>query len=448
MAANTALMNLSLQLAKARAGADVPNLKPLYRSNVDQTRQALGIVSGAINEYKADMDKKEADKNKGIEKLQGMAGKVYKSIYEMEETLPDKVVTAVENEIMNLQEEYERIIELGGNDAQEGSRALSKIEAQFSRIKNEALNLRSNLMLTTGTGKDNAWNMDEVHDSNVDPLMSIFDFENIDDNDNVSIKFVNGKITFTTQNYSTRRIETGEISEEVDEAGNLIGKKLMRQESYGKPISFNSDQIREMLPEQSREFETYTLETLSSQEDFGKEDAADGNYNWNKDRENDVRNRYIGQIKTKKNFQSAKSEVAEENIKGLKASLISNVAVPMIALNHAFVNVNGEQLQGQELFDLLNVNKDGDKVLDQSDLDEGLKGKDKETFKKVLDQLLDALTNIHNDAFNLDVSAGLLADYHTDYARQHYDRGFKPKGGIIPGEMTAAEKIALYSKNQ
>ena len=244
MAANTALINAAFRERGTAARADVPNLKPLYRSNVDQTRQALGIVSGAINEYKADMEKKEADKNKGIEKLQGMAGKVYKSIYEMEETLPDKVVTAVENEIMNLQEEYERIIELGGNDAQEGSRALSRIEAQYDKIKNEATNLRQNFMLTTGAGKDNAWNMDEVHDSNVDPLMSIFDFENIDDNDNVSIKFVNGKITFTTQNYSTRRIETGEISEEVDEAGNLIGKKLMRQESYGKPISFNSDQIR------------------------------------------------------------------------------------------------------------------------------------------------------------------------------------------------------------
>ena len=73
MAANTALIEAAFKSELSAARADVPERKPLYRSTVEQTRQALGIVSGAIDEYNADMEKEEADKNKRIEGLQGMA---------------------------------------------------------------------------------------------------------------------------------------------------------------------------------------------------------------------------------------------------------------------------------------------------------------------------------------------------------------------------------------
>ena len=106
-------------------------------------------------------------------------------------------------------------------------------------------------------------------------------------------------------------------------------------------------------------------------------------------------------------------------------------------------------MQGQELIDILNTDKtvdeEGNQVLDTSD-GKGLKGEKKEYFKKVFDQLLNALTDIHDDAFNLDVSTGLLADYHIRFAKQHYDKGFKSvKGAIIPGEATEDDE-SLSSK--
>ena len=429
MAADTALINAAFKSSLTAAKANVPDLKPLYKSTLDQTKQGLGMISKAIGEYKAGKEKDKADKNKGIERLQGLAGKVYKSIYEMKETLPEKVVTAVENEVMRLQEEYQKVIELGGDDAQEGSRALARIEAQYEKIKNEALNLRESLMLTTGAGRDNAWNFDEISPDVIDPLATIFDFENIDDNDNVSVNFVNGKITFTTAKY-TKTMELDEYNNPYD---------VMK----GKPISFNADQIREMLPSQSREFETFAIKNLTTNEEFGKTDAINGAYNWDENRANDERNSYICQIKTKGDFQSAKSEIGVEGIQGLEDALISNIDVQLSALNNTFVDVNGERLEGQQLFDMLNANADGDskEVLDKSDVEKGLSGENKEAYQQVLDKLIKALTNIHDDAFNLDTSTALLADYHVLFAKQHYDNGFikqskanKRNQGIIPGE--------------
>ena len=432
MAVNTALIQASFSERATAAKADVPDRKSLYTSTVDQTKQALGIVSGALDEYAAEKEQEKVDKKKRLEPLRKLAGNVYKSVYEMDEPLPDKVVTAIENEIMDVKEEYGEIIRLGGDDAQEGSRALARVMAKFKRITNEAVNLRTNFGLTSQDS--HLWNIDEIHPDNIDPLMSIYDFGSIDENEGVSVSFDdNGKITFTTSKYTKIGMELDEYNNPYDVMG-------------GDPISFNSDQMREMLPHQSEEFSNYSTENLNTFTKVGETDGVDNNYNYNQDKRNDVRNGYIGQIKTKEDFQSAKSGTVEIGIPDLKTSLKERIDIPMLALNSTFVDINGERLQGQELFDFLNANKDGDEVLDKSDLDQGLKGDNKKAFQKVYDQLLDALTNVHNPAFNLDVSAGLLADQQESYTKQKYDAAFKAKGGIIPSEMTAAEKIAKYSK--
>ena len=386
------------------------------------------IIPKSIQEYEELGKINLSNKLNALEPLQDKAANVYTRIYEQDETLPDKVVTAIQDEILNVQDEHKKTIEKGGEDAQDGSRALSRITAWFKRITNEAVNLRKNIGLVTQDS--NNWNVSEIHKDNINPLMSVLDFDNIDENDGVEVKFVNNKLTFTTQDYNTGTIEGEEFR-------------------YGDPISFNGDDLKKMLPHKTQEFANYGLENLTTYGELGETDGVDNNYNWNENTENDVFNGYKGQIKTKEDFQSAKTEITEAGIPGFKDVLIRRVDVGLFALNNVFVDIGGKRLQGQELFNFLNtdttLNDDGMQTLNESDLIAGLEGENKKAFQKVFDQLLDALTNVHNPAFNLDVSAGLLADHHTSYTKQKYDAGFKGKGGEIPGQKTAADYKALLN---
>ena len=63
------------------------------------------------------------------------------------------------------------------------------MSGQFSRIKNEAVNLRKNIMLMTQDA-DN-WDVTHINPNDIDPLRSILSGElrDIDDNDNIFIDF-------------------------------------------------------------------------------------------------------------------------------------------------------------------------------------------------------------------------------------------------------------------
>ena len=54
MAADSTLVSAAFKEAESRAGADVPNLKSLYESNVKIGKGYLDIVTGAIGAFKKD----------------------------------------------------------------------------------------------------------------------------------------------------------------------------------------------------------------------------------------------------------------------------------------------------------------------------------------------------------------------------------------------------------
>ena len=63
MAADSALIKAALGEAVSRAGTQVPNLKPLYDSNVKATKDILGLVSGAMKDYQVEKEKLRLCKN-------------------------------------------------------------------------------------------------------------------------------------------------------------------------------------------------------------------------------------------------------------------------------------------------------------------------------------------------------------------------------------------------
>ena len=56
MGADSTLVNAAFRESATRAGANVPNLKPLYDSTVKQGRQSFGIITGIMDELKQSIE--------------------------------------------------------------------------------------------------------------------------------------------------------------------------------------------------------------------------------------------------------------------------------------------------------------------------------------------------------------------------------------------------------
>ena len=442
MAADRGLIQLQRQLSLQEARTNVPNLAPLYASATSMAKRGLDIVSGAIDEIKREEAVDEAGKKQQTDLLQKDANGVYKSIYELKETLPNKVVMAVKNEIKNLQEEFELVNTYGENDTSENNDARIRISAQLNRIKNEAVNLRTNLMLMTQDVKgDGGWDLANINKDNIDPLRSVLkgDLRDMDQNDNISVKFVDGKLTFFTENYSTGQIR-GYVEKAGPEATYVKGytdtgttDEVIEEYKYGKLRSFNSDQMIEMLPRKTNEYLTASIGEYASLIKLGGSDAIQGTYNYDDQMAVNQANKFIGRVETKDEFQNAARANRKEGIPSLRESLMQRVDIHLAVMNTIFLDENGESIPvGEQLFAILNQNNDN--VLDEKDYEAGLKGKNKEAFKIAYKQLLDVYTDIHNDAFNLDASLVLLGQHHEAYSKQHYDQGFEAEGGKIPGK--------------
>jgi hypothetical protein len=356
------------------------------------------------------------------------ANGVFKSIYELEETLPDKVVNAIEAKIDEMQKDFEAFVDEAGDDEKAISRERARMEGQFKRITNEAVNLRTNLMKMTESAGD--WDVENIKASNIDPLKSVLSggLKDLDANDNVTVTFdEKGKLTFNTQNYS----------------GDL--EVPMR--------SFNSDQMIEMLPYKDAGYMAGSVGQLKDMTALGMSDAVDGTYNYNDQMATNQANAYTSRIKTKREFQNASRQQRDGAIiiPALKDSLMERVDIPLHVLNTIFKTEDGETIPvGEKLFAILNVAKDGDQVLDEKDLKKGLSGKNKEAYKAAYDQLIDVYTNTENPSFNLDNSLVLLGQHNEAYSKQHYDVAFEAKGGKIPGKYYAPKpsgKTANYIIN-
>ena len=112
MAADRTLVDAAFKEATSRAGVNVPNLKPLYDSNIENMKSYLGIVTGAINAFKKDEEALKIGKDGQIKGFKNIVRKGYESLA-AGETMPQKVLNALDEKIRGLQAELELILMLG-----------------------------------------------------------------------------------------------------------------------------------------------------------------------------------------------------------------------------------------------------------------------------------------------------------------------------------------------
>ena len=136
--ADATLVQAAFREGQTRAGADVPNLKPLYNHQAKIGKQYRDMVTGIVDEMNLQKEQEKAAKEKRLKPFKDIADQSFQALYSQDEPMPDKVVQAVTAEVERLQEEFEKVNTEGKGDTKENERARMKITGELKRITNEA----------------------------------------------------------------------------------------------------------------------------------------------------------------------------------------------------------------------------------------------------------------------------------------------------------------------
>ena len=386
MAADSTLVKASLQESMSRAGTQVPNLKPLYESNVESTKAYLGIVEDAVKGFKEKEEKLRVGREKQLDSFKDIMNNNYKLLFEQEQTMPQEVVNAVDAEVRRLQEEFEAVNTYGKGDTVENERARMRISGELKKVINQAIDARSTFGIL---GQDTKmWN-DGAIKGDLIAMKRMFNVDSIDKDDNVSVSFVDGKLTFRVINH------------------------LMDGDIPTGDVSYNMEQLRKNIPQANLKADAVVLKTINSAGTQAKEHGRQNQKNFD---EQEFYNIFSKQVQTKEDFTNlAFRRLEDVHQKSFRNNLLENMDVAIDTMDATF----------KDMFKSMdkNNNGEGDGIIDSKDI-EGLSDAGREVFENNYKQMIDVLTDVDNENFSLERSRNLLADYFTNFAQQKYDNRY------------------------
>ena len=412
MAADRTLVDAAFKEATSRAGVDVPNLKPLYDSNTENMKSYLGIATDAMKEYKVEKETLRIGKNAQLSEFKKIMDKNYEKIVKRKETMPQELVNAVDAEVKRLQDEFEAVNTFGKGDNVENEKARTRITADLQRVIGEAVDARATFQMLS-ENKD-AWHTNAIKSETIAPMMLMMDLDNMDMDDNVSVSFINGKLTFNAKNYTQVN----------DGFGNMI---------TGGDMSYNLKQMRENLPTINAKTQGAVVDIYKTRVAQAKLDAEDSNAPMINDEE--LVSNIEAIIDTKEDFR----DLALTRIEGVnKESLVSalqntdpkkGASISLELLESTFLTT----------FQLTDVDKDGD--IDLQDMEALESEADKALFKENFDKMVNVLTDITDDNFDLDRSKKVLVNHLKNDITSRYEYTFEGFDRAILSQVKGNSKI-------
>jgi hypothetical protein len=400
MKADATLVQAAFKEGQTGAMADVPSMKPLYDSTAAIGKTVMDTVTGIMDQVKLEKELESAAKEKRMQPISDLAKDVYSSIYDGGEPLPSIFVDSFTERIEELQDEFEKVNTEGKGDTKANEKKRREISGEFARLKNEAVNVRKNFMISTQDPEQ--WNIGRIADEDEAPLASIFglwtDSKNMG---GVTSKIVNGKLVVTAGGRSFN-------SEDVLKALNYKDKKSDSFVMSGITASATLG-VADAKKEGALETSTYYNDVIKGQD--SAEIIA-----------------YLRQNPTAFADMSTRGMEGLDGDAGLKRGLLSSKVLTTDIISTMFVNENGsvnkDLLKAVSELDIAGAKGGGsDGVLNSED-QKGLKGEALETFNKNWNIVEDAVTNPDSKYFNKEKSYKLLADYYTDFKEQSYNNAY------------------------
>ena len=405
MAGDNTLINASFKESLSRAGTKVPNLKSLYDANTSVMKTYSGIITGAMNVFKADEEKRRVGKEKQLKVFKDIAMQGEAALA-AGETMPQKVLDALDAKVRELQSEFEAVNTYGKGDNVENEKARVRINARLQKVINQAVNARATF---TNIGKSiNNWNDGEINPDIIAPQMKMMNLKTLDEDNDTTVGFKGDDLTWTTTNYDLNSTEN-----------NLY-------------TSFNIQQMADNIGQKNLAADALMLKQFTKERNKGAEHGRDSEmqYSFNDD---DSRAEVLSLVKTEEEFKNlARRPLDGLTDRSFRDGLLENVAIDVSILDNMYYNDNNERVDIGLAFKDLNLVQDG--VIDSKDLEAGanLSGEELDKFISNKRMFLDALTDVSNPAFDLELSRNLFADYYSAMKKQDYDYQFKTARANAP----------------
>ena len=431
MGADSVLVNAAFKEAATKYGGDVINMKPLYDGNVANMNKAFNTISGAMDIYSAKKELNRAGVRKQLEGFQTQANTGVKNMYAQDEPMPDIIINAFRDKILDLQDEFELYNTYGKGDTQENAMARTKIEGELKRVISQANQFRGK----TEIFFDNLNNVDpgNVYGPSISAYQQALNFPNFETlaaEGKVSAKYGKNGIEITSRNYDTQVSGGFGPSDSFERNEKSVGKDVVvtlasLNENF-RPTDI--EHHTSIMVDVNDYIKGGGLQGKQAKAAFG----ANGEmveFNWNEDEAVD---NFTRQVDSKINFDN----VVSSKVKGLyevktsfKASLEKNIDISVGVLQNMFVDENNDGINDLEvLFQQLDVagGKDGDGVIDKKDIaaSGNIPG-----FERNLDAMIDALTNTDNPAFNMKTSAPMLGAFLAEAAKGRSKLAFSEAAG-------------------
>jgi hypothetical protein len=373
MAADPTLVRAAFTEASTRYGGDVLDQSKLYQSTKDISAGYGLVISEALNVYNNRKKEKNALIDTQLNAFKKIAETQLQKVYNQGNPLDDKIISAIETRIEELQDEFELVNSTGDEDTKENKRARRKIIAELNRITSNAINLRANMQ----EFMENAKNID--YDMIYEPELlryatDVIDLDNYSNRDDIQVGYDDKGIIFTvdgnTMSFDDLQRFFPKANLKVDNAMATIGGETALEAAKDAEIGKTNYDIRRKREE--------LLESIKETEDIPNA---------------------IRKLEKTGHTQS------------FKQALIEDFAISQSVLNNMFYIENGEKINvGGALLTELDIVKDG--VINEKDIQAALDSDDYATFEANMDILIDAIVNPNNPAFDLQTTKSLIADYY------------------------------------
>ena len=390
MAADPTLTRAAFQAARIKAGADVPNLKPLYDSTLDIMQTGQRFVDNLMNQVQKRNEIDRIAKDKQLSGFNKITDDTYSSLYSMDEPMPNKVVNALRTRIKELKEEFELVNTYGKNDTEENNNARIRLLGELKRITNQTVNTRSKFMEMSGDYPD--WNNARINTENIDTLKSFLDLKNMDINDNISVMYTNEGLTFI--NAATGKSFT---TAQMREAMPIINKA---------PQTLATSRANDALSLAARNAENGEA-SIYSQDDLNI-------YNSTKA---DVKGAFLDPIKTNEDYVNAATIKLLPKAQTLEKALETYSVIPVEIIKNMYYTEDNNAVPIGETFARLDRDNDGD--IDKDDFS-GMSQEEFEVFRANHKEMINAIIKPNHPAFNLETSKEILGNYYANIEEQIY----------------------------
>lgn len=411
MAADNTLVQASFKEAISGAGADVPNLKPLYDSAQAINKSVFGVINTFMTGYAKEKETQRVGKARQMSGFQKQSDDLVATMYAQDEPLPEAFMMAAASHIKDLQDEFEMYNTIGKGDTQENSMARARIMGELTRAKNKIINFRAGTQIFLEGFKD--VNEGEVNGKEIAGQQQALDFKNYGGEDGlvatgkVEVNFGKNGFEITSKNYET--VVSGGFG--------LNG--FEREEVVGGEMVVSLESLNKNFPQTNKEHHAGIIEDHRIMLEQGTGDGKLGKKNYNEEIQ---LGKWVEHVNTPENFRN----MVSSSIKGVsdtsfKQHLESNLEIPISVLDNMYYDDNGERVDIGLVFKDLNKVDDG--VINEKDR-EGLSGQELEIFNQNVDALIDALTNVDNPAFDIGKSSKMLGQYLNQNTKTRYDYNY------------------------